>query len=50
MVLGLMVVNEFGDYLEESYPNLKDYLLLFSLKWFTSIPYALILIMLFTIG
>ena len=49
-VLGLYIINEFGDYLEASYPNLNDYILMFSLKWFTSIVLALCLIVLISLG
>ena len=49
-VLGLFVINEFGGYLDGTYPDLKGYVLMFALKWFTSVGYALVLVGLFTIG
>ena len=49
-VLGLFIINEYSGYLDESYPDLKTMLLVFSLKWFTSIALAFLLVFLITLG
>lgn len=50
MTLGLFIVDEYGDYLEENFPDFTTYVLTFSLKWFTSIGLAMILILLISLG
>ena len=49
-VLGLYVVYEYGPYLETTYPELRDCLLVFALKWFTSLGFAFILIVLISMA
>lgn len=48
--LGLFIVNEFGEYLDRDYTDLTTYILIFALKWFSSIALALCLILLITVG
>ncbi len=48
--LGCYIVNEYGDYLEAAYEDLKTYILMFALKWFSSIAFALSLILLISMG
>jgi len=48
--LGLFIVQEFGDYLGRDYPDLTTYIMLFALKWFSSIALALCMILLITVG
>ena len=50
VVLGLYVLHEYGSYLESLYLDLRDCLLVFSLKWFTSFGLALVLILLILMG
>ena len=49
-VLGLYVVHQYGPYLDSFYPELRDCLLVFALKWFTSLGFAFILIVLISMG
>ena len=50
MILGLFIINEFGDYMDRAYPDLTTYITLFSVKWFSSIPLCCCLILLLSIG
>ena len=48
--LGLFIVNQYGSYLEEAYEDLTTYIMMFALKWFSSIALALSLIFLISLG
>ena len=49
-VIGLFIVDTYGEYLKESYPDLSSYILMFSLKWFTSIALAIALVLIISVG
>lgn len=49
-VLGVFMINEYGTYMDKVFPDLSTYILLFSLKWFTSIVLAMMIIMLVSVG
>lgn len=49
-VLGLFLISEYGEYLRENYAELGDCVLMFAIKWFTSVVLALSLILLISLG
>ena len=49
-VLGLFIISEYSAYLEDSYPELKKMVLVFSLKWFSSVFLAILIVFLITLG
>ena len=49
-MLGLFLLSEYGEYLQANYAELGDCVLMFALKWFTSIALALSLILLISLG
>jgi len=48
--LGLFIINEFGGYLDTNFPDFSTYVLIFSLKWFTSIGLTFALVLLISVG
>lgn len=48
--LGLFIVDQFNAELETNFPDFTTYILMFSLKWFTSIGLAFALVLLISIG
>ena len=49
-VLGLYIVNDYNDYLEQQYPDLQINITVFATKWFNSIVLTWALLALFAFG
>ena len=50
VTLGLFIINQFDTELETNFPDFTTYILVFSLKWFTSIGLAFALVLLISLG
>mmetsp|Transcript_1477 Transcript_1477/g.2147 ORF Transcript_1477/g.2147 Transcript_1477/m.2147 type:complete len:89 (+) Transcript_1477:426-692(+) len=48
--LGLFIWHEYSEYLDSAFPDLTTYIMLFALKWFTSVVLALTLVLLVSVG